>query len=309
MAQGFDAPGFVRDVGETLVGSFERARQATSPGQIGGAIEQSVRHKLEQLLPRGAAVGSGGVIDTRGGTSRQIDVVVYERDICPRFSVNDTPDSTYFPCEGVVAVGEVKSRVGTRELRDAFEKIASVKRLARRMHKVPLPFPRDNSPQSVFRRTTRNYGMTAPADIPNYSGDYEEFVPCHEVLGFVLTGELTISHGTALDRFCSLVSEFGSDASPDLLVSLDGTMIHGVKNVQAGEAATPTLLTDSDAPIVAVRSPAPFAGLVGWVFVAYDTIKTSEIEVFRSYLVEDSSNGSEALGIRTPSPSAGSSTA
>ena len=57
-------------------------------------MEQPVRKQLEQILPRGLAVGSGFVIDSYGGTSRQTDVVLYEKDICSVFSINDTPETT-----------------------------------------------------------------------------------------------------------------------------------------------------------------------------------------------------------------------
>ena len=42
------------------------------------AAEQPVRDQLEQVLPRGIAVGEGFVIDSYGGTSRQQDVVLYD---------------------------------------------------------------------------------------------------------------------------------------------------------------------------------------------------------------------------------------
>ena len=53
-------------------------------------MESPVREQLEHLIPRGIAVGSGFVIDSYGATSSQTDLVLYERDICPVFSINDT---------------------------------------------------------------------------------------------------------------------------------------------------------------------------------------------------------------------------
>jgi hypothetical protein len=90
-----------------------------------------VQRKLEHLLPVGIGVGSGCVIDSFGGTSKQQDVILYEKAFCPIFSVNDTPETTYYPCEGVIAVGEVKSTVASKELTDIFKKIHSVKMLKR----------------------------------------------------------------------------------------------------------------------------------------------------------------------------------
>ena len=81
MKQGFDAGDFVKRVGERLVGQFADARHATSPSTVGAAMEAPVRDQLGKILPQGIAVGSGFVIDSYGGTSRQSDVVLYERDI------------------------------------------------------------------------------------------------------------------------------------------------------------------------------------------------------------------------------------
>ena len=155
----FSATDFITRLGRSLIKEFEEARQATTSPLIGVAIETPVRRRLEQVLPRGVAVGSGCVIDSYGNCSRQRDVVLYERDICPVFSINDTPESTYYPCEGVMAVIEVKSSVASAELKDSFEKIASVKRLCRidrrpvtwPSQSTRLPRPRGGEP---YRRTS-----------------------------------------------------------------------------------------------------------------------------------------------------------
>jgi hypothetical protein len=47
------------------------------------------------------------------------------------FSINGDPASTYIPCESVIAVGEIKSSLGTVEINDAVDKIAKVKSLRR----------------------------------------------------------------------------------------------------------------------------------------------------------------------------------
>ena len=60
-----------------------------------------------------------------------MDVVLYEREICPVFAINEDPASTYYPCEGVIAVAEVKTSINSRELEDIFKKIERVKDLRR----------------------------------------------------------------------------------------------------------------------------------------------------------------------------------
>ena len=79
MKSTFNPDAFIQGVGRRLVEEFEIARTATSPSTVGAAMEQPVRKQLEQILPRGIGVGSGFVIDTYGETSRQIDIVLYEK--------------------------------------------------------------------------------------------------------------------------------------------------------------------------------------------------------------------------------------
>lgn len=131
MRQSFNPAEFVKDIGNDLVTEFAKARKATTPSLIGDAMEEPIRNRLEQILPRGIGVGSGCVIDTFGGTSRQMDIVLYEKEQCSVFRINNSPKTTYYPCEGVLAVGEVKSRIGKKELANSFDKIKSVKSLRR----------------------------------------------------------------------------------------------------------------------------------------------------------------------------------
>ena len=125
----FDTHDYIRDLGDELVHAYDRAAQPTTPGLKGAAREQEVRSKLEAILPGGVGVGTGCVIDHEGNVSSQIDVVLYEQQFCPIFKPAD--DFSYFPCESVIAVGEIKSTIGKKELGDIYEKVASVRKLSR----------------------------------------------------------------------------------------------------------------------------------------------------------------------------------
>ena len=151
MDQSFNPDGFIRRIGERLVDEFKDAKAGTTPSTVGSAAEQPVRDQLEQVLPRGIAVGEGFVIDSYGATSRQQDVILYERDICPVFSINRTPQTTYYPCEGVIAVGEIKSSLDRDSLQDAFQKVASVKRLRRHVVHDSMPNPTTGGPIPLYR--------------------------------------------------------------------------------------------------------------------------------------------------------------
>ena len=218
MEDTFDPIDYANLVGKELVEAFGSANKATTSVSVGDAKETAARKKLEHLLPPGIGVGSGFVIDSDGGTSNQIDVVIYEKHICPVYSINDTPDTTYYPCEGVIAVGEIKSSLASRELSDIFNKIASVKHLKRfsiqraemnLVHELGIPY--------------RNYGTTSPVTqrqlgVLDYS---QEDNPLDQIFGFALADKLKLKPGTLCKNFIEQATERGTAVSPNLIVSLD----------------------------------------------------------------------------------------
>lgn len=95
----------------------------------GEARENALRSILKKLLPQRVEINSGFVFDAQGQESRQIDIVIFDKTVATIFDVEGI---NYFPCEAVIAVGEVKSDIDSRDkLRDALEKIMSVKKLDR----------------------------------------------------------------------------------------------------------------------------------------------------------------------------------
>ena len=218
MEGAFDPDAFVRRIAQRLVEEFDDARAATTPGTIGSAMEHPVRKQLQQVLPRGIAVGSGFVIDSYGGTSRQADIVLYEQDICPVFSINGTPETTYYPCECVIAVGEVKSAIDHDSLRDAFKKIASVKRLRRHVVHHPIPHPETGQEIPVYR----SYGNLHSDTAINFD---EKPGERGEVFGFVLAGDSRVKPESLAARFLDLTRDTGDTSAPNLLVTLSGTTL------------------------------------------------------------------------------------
>lgn len=132
MEESFNPQEFIRILGQELVSEFDKAGIMTHPGAVGAGRETSAKQKLKQILPAGVGVGSGFVIDSFGHTSRQCDIILYEENYALRFCPNSDTDNTYYNCESVIAVGEVKSVVTRKELEDSLEKLSIVKSLQRR---------------------------------------------------------------------------------------------------------------------------------------------------------------------------------
>lgn len=215
----FNATAFISQLGYNLIEEIERARRvATTPGLTGDAIETPVRKRLEQVLPRGIYVGTGCVIDSYGGCSKQQDVILYQRDICPSFCINETPEATYYPCEGVMAVMEVKSSIASAELQDSFEKIASVKRLRRVgvYSEGPEPMLEERKYESIQMANSVSFME------PNKTDEHG----LNQIFGIVLTDSIRMKSESFRIKFTELVRKFGGEFSPDLVEVLnDGTMI------------------------------------------------------------------------------------
>ena len=286
----------MENLGQGLIREFAEARQATTGPLIGAAIETPVRKRLEQVLPRGIAVGSGCVIDSYGNCSRQQDVVLYERDNCPVFSVNDTPESTYYPCEGVLGVIEVKSSITGNTLRDAFEKIASVRNLTR--HNVMERLVMRGEPRPEYRRYHNTQMATAislvePKDL--------ELPGLHQIFGAVLGGTLELKYKTFGDRCSALVSEFGHDNAPNMVAILDSGALLPCSITAEGNRAQFSAKTASHFMFV---EGAPLQELIDRVHMTYRHGVTSPTEVFSRYIagVEEGYSGSWVTEIKRADP-------
>ena len=132
METSFNLKEYIKILGQELVSEFEKAGIMTHPGAVGAGRETSAKQKLKQILPAGVGVGSGFVIDSFGHTSRQCDIILYEENFALRVSPNLDNENTYYNCESVIAVGEVKSVVTRKELEDSLDKLLIVKSLQRK---------------------------------------------------------------------------------------------------------------------------------------------------------------------------------
>ena len=280
MERTFDTTSFLKRTGEDLVRAFERARQATTPGLIGSAMEHSVIKRLENVLPRGISIGSGCVIDAAGRASRQMDVVLYERNICPVFSVNNEPETTYYPCEGVIAVGEVKSRLGKPELEDAFRKIESVKSLHRAFSQL-TPMVEGHS-----EYLTRRYGELSSASNP-----FSDFDPYqHEagaIFSFALAGELSAKPETMLRHLAQLVSQSSNRAlCPSIVVSLTGDTFFAARRSGHHQGSHDRKRSMTSAShVICDESRYPFCILLTWLHDAWRTGRTADAAAFEKYLL------------------------
>ncbi len=216
MTQMFDSKEFIKELAQDLVSNFDKASKATTPSLKGAAKENEVRRKLERLLPSGVGVGTGCVIDCEGNASKQQDVILFEKDLCPVFSINETTESTYYPCEGVIAVGEIKTVIGKQEVVDSFSKIESVKKLRRLAVK--------NKSLLVAEETVsfRKY-----LNVQAMSGTIEEEFDqdkkaSDQIYGFILCGDFSVKMDTLYKHISTQQKAIDATLLPNIMVSLKG---------------------------------------------------------------------------------------
>jgi hypothetical protein len=129
MNKEFTVPKLIASVAERMWVSFSEKLIPHSL-EFGLDREQIVREFLSLHLPKRFGVSTGFVIDSSGAISRQMDVIIYDCNDCPRFET--VGGKFFFPCEAVVGVGQVKSRIGSkRQFLDCLENLRSVKILDR----------------------------------------------------------------------------------------------------------------------------------------------------------------------------------
>lgn len=203
---------FLKELGQDLVSEFSRGSYGTTPGLIGAARESAVKKQLCKLLPEVVSIGSGCVIDSYGSTSKQQDIVIYERHYCPVFSINDSADATYYPCESVTAVGEVKSTLGRRELEDSFEKIKSAKELLRYSEET-LEWRRYGSNMGVFGSESERFSQSEKIS--------------DQLFGFIVCRNLGLTKENFLNAYRDLSKDLEPHLRPNICISLeDGVVVN-----------------------------------------------------------------------------------
>ena len=225
----FDTHENIKSLGRELVLAYENAAQGTTPGLKGDARERAVRTKLEAILPGGIGVGTGCVIDSEGSASAQIDVILFEQQFCPVFKLGE--DIGYYPCESVIAVGEIKSTIGNKELGDIYEKVASV----RKLNRFPKPVGREEPPAG-----TVEYRTYLDKNTRRMNGDRETIQnasPSAQIYGFGLGQTFGANPETMIKHTKNLYNEVAEELRPNVVLTLNQEAIAPAVGMQTSFTA------------------------------------------------------------------------
>lgn len=118
------------DVQAELELKLKRASQSIAHAGTQGSVNED--HWIDifrAYLPKRYEVATGFVIDSRGGRSQQVDVVIFDKHFTP--TLLDQQNHRYIPAEAVYAVFESKPHIDKSYLEYAGDKAASVRKLYR----------------------------------------------------------------------------------------------------------------------------------------------------------------------------------
>lgn len=178
-----------------LSAALKKARASfTHPGVKGDVVEVAVRSFLSSHLPRKFGVGTGEVIDRYGSRSSQLDVIVLNDE---QPFVHDINTNGMYFAEGVSAVGEVKSSMGSRELLDILEKGEKLRTLR------PTPLAGDQ--------------------IQSSPGDISRFVASFPYFGLAIESSMTVSR--ILDTLNAASDVASPDGSGVMIPKLDALFV------------------------------------------------------------------------------------
>ncbi len=283
MEQNFDSKKYVQHLATELIANFAYSGFATTPVLVGSAREKEVIRKLELLLPNNIGVGSGCVIDSFDNTSRQMDIILYEKHLCPVFCINESKETTYYPCEGVVAAGEIKSTLNSNELENIFKKVDSVKKLKR--HSTPKKDEMTGEEYFSFRK----YGTsTTFAGAPSENFDQMN-KSTDQIYCFALCGELDITTETLKNKFCNLLKINNYINEVNLIAILN----HGlVCYYNEKDNRIKNTIKDGDSLIITAKREGNFEFLLSSLHNAIHHHRTVDTGVYKRYI---SSNNAVTL--------------
>ncbi|WP_394135624.1 DUF6602 domain-containing protein [Shewanella algae] len=122
-----------------LTAKFQQSVQIKHHGGKGDNREDAFVDFLRDYLPNKYGTGRGEVISSNNDVSGELDIVIYDKDHCPLFLKSQS--HSLYPIESVFGAISMKSHLDSAELKDAYQNIVSLKKIASKQNFSHSPNP------------------------------------------------------------------------------------------------------------------------------------------------------------------------
>ncbi|CBW25698.1 hypothetical protein BMS_0799 [Halobacteriovorax marinus SJ] len=178
-------------VAQKMKVDFESTKEAHHKLGRGTNREDIIKSFLETVLPSKYGFGKGEVVTSNNEHSGEMDIIIYDKDKCPKLIYED--GHALFPIEIVYCVIQVKTSLNSTELKSAYKNIESLKKII---------------PKQGFTHDD-NMGMKTGLGAPN-------------IVGLVVAFEASRELKVIADQLKTLDGELDSiKYRPDFIITLD----------------------------------------------------------------------------------------
>jgi hypothetical protein len=122
-----------KEIVENIIGDINEAKRKAnsihSAGNIkssGDEVENLLREKISLFLPERYLVKQGHIINSEGKVSNQFDIIIFDRLNTPKFFESNN-ETVFYPIESVLAVGEIKKTLRSKDAIEFGKKIKFLK--------------------------------------------------------------------------------------------------------------------------------------------------------------------------------------
>lgn len=110
-------------------GHFEESKIIWHNASVGVIRENIIKEVIRPFLPDCYGISSGLCFDDKGGESKQLDIIIYDRMFS--YKIPFSEDFMIFPCESVYGNVEIKTDLNKDTLEASIENIRSFKSLSK----------------------------------------------------------------------------------------------------------------------------------------------------------------------------------
>ncbi|SMF22090.1 DUF6602 domain-containing protein [Pseudogulbenkiania subflava] len=137
-----------------LFSTLDSRNGLTHSGEFGMYRERICKKLIEKFVASDMKIGDGFIINKNGESSNQSDLIVFDRDHTLQI---ESGGAKFFPCETTYAIGEVKSKLDEKGLKEALARLIKAKKIRSHTPAIPTPIKPNHLPHFINKIASGAY--------------------------------------------------------------------------------------------------------------------------------------------------------